>query len=63
MTKDYKRKEIEYEARAIRESGDIRSKFDLSTDLSSWSIWKKNLINLGGDYLIWSNSPENPNHN
>ncbi|MDG1052204.1 MAG: YqgE/AlgH family protein [Flavobacteriaceae bacterium] len=27
------------------------------------NIWKKNLINLGGDYLIWSNSPENPNHN
>ena len=27
------------------------------------NIWKDNLIKLGGDYLIWSNSPENPNHN
>ena len=27
------------------------------------NLWKQNLINLGGDYLIWSNSPENPNHN
>ena len=27
------------------------------------NIWKDNLIKLGADYLIWSNSPENPNHN
>ena len=26
-------------------------------------IWKNKLINLGGEYLIWSNSPENPQHN
>ncbi|MGY8946133.1 MAG: YqgE/AlgH family protein [Flavobacteriales bacterium] len=27
------------------------------------NIWKEKLIDLGGEYLIWSNSPENPNHN
>ena len=27
------------------------------------NIWKNFLNSLGGEYLIWSNSPENPNHN
>ena len=27
------------------------------------SLWKEKMIELGGDYLIWSNAPENPNHN
>tara|TARA_B110000438_G_C15776810_1_gene634418 strand:- start:108 stop:656 length:549 start_codon:yes stop_codon:yes gene_type:complete len=27
------------------------------------NIWKDNLTKLGGNYMIWSNSPENPNHN
>lgn len=27
------------------------------------NIWKSKLISLGGEYLIWSNSPENPQHN
>ncbi len=27
------------------------------------NIWKEKLINLGGEYLVWSNSPENPSHN
>ena len=27
------------------------------------NIWKDNLTKLGGNYIIWSNSPENPNHN
>lgn len=26
-------------------------------------IWRNKLTNLGGEYLIWSNSPENPQHN
>ena len=26
-------------------------------------IWKKKLLELGGKYLIWSNSPENPSNN
>lgn len=27
------------------------------------SIWKDKLLELGGEYLIWANSPENPGHN
>lgn len=23
-------------------------------------IWKEKIIEIGGDYLIWSNAPENP---
>tara|TARA_B100001113_G_C21109982_1_gene622761 strand:+ start:1385 stop:1939 length:555 start_codon:yes stop_codon:yes gene_type:complete len=30
---------------------------------SSKNIWKNNLVKLGGNYLIWANSPRNPNHN
>lgn len=26
-------------------------------------LWKQNMIALGGKYLIWSNTPENPNLN
>lgn len=26
-------------------------------------FWKEKLLELGGDYLIWSNAPENPNYN
>lgn len=25
--------------------------------------WKEKMKSLGGDYMIWSNAPENPNHN
>ena len=27
------------------------------------SIWKDKLEKIGGKYLLWSNSPENPQHN
>ena len=27
---------------------------------SSTHFWKEQLMELGGDYLIWSNAPENP---
>jgi putative transcriptional regulator len=30
---------------------------------SSKKIWKEKITELGGDYLIWSNAPENPNLN
>ncbi len=30
---------------------------------NSGNVWKEKLIDLGGEYLIWSNSPDNPNHN
>ena len=30
---------------------------------SSNAFWKEKMIELGGNYLLWSNSPENPNLN
>ena len=30
---------------------------------STKAFWKENMIGLGGDYLIWSNAPENPSLN
>jgi len=30
---------------------------------SSTAFWKEEMMELGGEYLIWSNAPENPNLN
>ena len=30
---------------------------------SSNSFWKEKMMELGGDYLLWSNAPENPSLN
>lgn len=30
---------------------------------SNSNFWKEKMIEFGGDYLIWSNAPENPNFN
>ena len=30
---------------------------------TSSNFWKEKMIEFGGDYLIWSNAPENPNYN
>tara|TARA_R110002167_G_scaffold335521_1_gene542837 strand:- start:1485 stop:2045 length:561 start_codon:yes stop_codon:yes gene_type:complete len=30
---------------------------------SSVAFWKEKMIELGGNYLLWSNAPENPNLN
>ncbi|MAT89346.1 MAG: transcriptional regulator [Flavobacteriaceae bacterium] len=27
------------------------------------NFWKEQMIELGGDYLLWSNAPENPSYN
>jgi putative transcriptional regulator len=27
---------------------------------SSAQFWKEQILELGGDYMIWSNAPENP---
>ena len=27
---------------------------------SSANFWKEKILELGGDYIIWSNAPENP---
>jgi putative transcriptional regulator len=34
---------------------------DIFTKMSN--SWKKTMINLGGEYTIWSNAPENLSHN
>ncbi len=31
--------------------------------LNCANLWREKIIELGGDYLIWSNTPENPNCN
>lgn len=36
--------------------------FDIFVEKDA-SIWKKEIKKLGGDYLIWANSPENPSYN
>ena len=36
---------------------------DLVLSNETEGIWKNYLNSIGGEYLIWSNSPENPNHN
>ncbi|MGK0414881.1 MAG: putative transcriptional regulator, partial [Polaribacter sp.] len=30
---------------------------------SSVAFWKEKIMELGGDYLLWSNAPENPSLN
>ena len=30
---------------------------------SNDNFWKEKMIEFGGDYLLWSNAPENPNYN
>mgnify|MGYP001798303391 CR=1 FL=1 len=30
---------------------------------SSTAFWKEKMVELGGDYLLWSNAPENPSLN
>ncbi|MCF6308262.1 MAG: YqgE/AlgH family protein [Flavobacteriaceae bacterium] len=30
---------------------------------SNVNFWKEKMIEFGGDYLIWSNAPENPSYN
>lgn len=30
---------------------------------SYFDFWKEKMIEFGGDYLLWSNAPENPNYN
>ena len=41
----------------------IVAKNDYESDIiqkSSNAFWKEKMIELGGDYLLWSNAPENP---
>jgi putative transcriptional regulator len=36
---------------------------DILNSLKDGRFWQEKMKKLGGDYLIWSNAPENPNHN
>ena len=36
---------------------------DKILDSNSNEFWKEEIKKLGDDYIIWSNAPENPNHN
>jgi putative transcriptional regulator len=36
---------------------------DILNSLKDGQLWQEKMKKLGGDYLIWSNAPENPNHN
>lgn len=40
----------------------IENHYDVIT-ADSASFWKEKMVELGGDYLIWSNAPENPSYN
>ncbi len=43
----------------------VKDNFDASEliNIESKSFWRKQIISMGGDYLIWGNTPENPNYN
>ena len=36
---------------------------DILNSLKDGQFWQEKMKKLGGDYLIWSNAPENPNYN
>lgn len=36
---------------------------DILNSLKYGQFWQEKMKKLGGDYLIWSNAPENPNYN
>ena len=57
--KDQLLNELETKSWIIRED----EKLDEKTFNNSIYLWKDKLIELGGEYLIWSNSPDNPQHN
>lgn len=36
---------------------------DILNSYKDGQFWQEKMKNLGGEYLLWSNAPENPNHN
>jgi len=36
---------------------------DALIGVSATNLWKKQLLQLGGEYVLWSNAPENPELN
>ncbi len=42
----------------------VKNKYESDIiDKPSTAFWKEKMIELGGNYLLWSNAPENPNFN
>ncbi len=52
-------KELESNSWVISENIYEKSLIEKSND----AFWKEKMIELGGDYSIWSNAPENPSYN
>lgn len=57
--KDQLENELETKSWIISED----DKIDEKTFNDYIYLWKNKLNELGGEYLLWSNSPENPQHN
>lgn len=51
--------EINMESWAIQSSSSSSSFLEANTK----ELWRNALINMGGDYRIWADTPENPNYN
>jgi len=51
--------EIKTKAWHVKENNYARGLFEKADD----SLWRDEMIGLGGHYIIWSNAPENPNSN
>jgi len=50
----------------LRESSWVVTKNELKSEIigkPGKDFWKEKMIEFGGDYLIWSNAPENPTYN
>lgn len=42
----------------------VKNEYESSIiEKSAIAFWKEKMLELGGDYLLWSNAPENPNLN
>ena len=41
----------------------IENNFQNIFDISHQSLWKDQLMKLGGEYQVWANAPENPSLN
>jgi putative transcriptional regulator len=36
---------------------------DILNSLKDGEYWQEKMKDLGGEYLLWSNAPDNPNYN
>ena len=52
--------EIHLKNWVLESSVDIK---EILLNLKGGELWQEKMKNLGGDYLLWSTAPENPNYN